>query len=130
MLPKYIWGILWASTALASQVPTVCLVTSYQLLCADFYVRTIDRCITNSLATDIFVKDKEICYVVYPDRCISADFCPQAQVYLKLYALSSGTRWVQLTLLNYSVLFTLHYAVLSLNLCCDTKRFAVTPKDF
>ena len=86
MLLKYFWGMLCASGAMASQVsvPSSCTVTGFQLLCATFYIKTIDRCIANSLPTDIFVKEKEICYTVHPDRCISADFCPQAQVHLKL----------------------------------------------
>ena len=82
MLPKYIWGIFWASVALASNVPGPCLVTSVQILCSTFYIRTLDKCISNSLPTDIFIKEEEnqVCYVVHPDRCIPSDFCPQAKV--------------------------------------------------
>lgn len=90
MLHKNIWSFLWTVTilqavALASKagqpVPSQCYLTSVQILCADFYIKTIDKCILNSLPTDIFVKaEKEICYVVHPERCISADFCPQAKV--------------------------------------------------
>ena len=89
MLLKPILGFFLFGTflqaVLASNIPpSECLITSVQLLCANFYVRTLDRCISNSLPTDIFVKSKEeICYVLFPDRCISADFCPQVQVDLK-----------------------------------------------
>ena len=87
MFQKYICGLLWTAivlqaASLASEVPSPCLVTSVQILCANFYVRTIDRCILNSLPSDIFIKGAEICYVVHPERCISSDFCPQAQVKL------------------------------------------------
>lgn len=87
MPPKHTWGLflfgtlLQAALASSNSPPSECLVTSVQLLCANFYVRTIDRCISNSEPTDIFVKSKdEICYVLFPDRCISADFCPQVEV--------------------------------------------------
>ena len=85
MLPKYIWSFLWTAAifeaALASPtVPSDCTITSFQLLCSSFYVKTLDKCISNSLPSDIFVKENQICYVVHPERCIEADFCPQARV--------------------------------------------------
>lgn len=83
MPQKNIWGLIWTAiichaAAQALSVPSPCLVTSVQLLCASFYSRTIDKCISNSLPTDIFVKGQEICYVVFPERCVASDFCPQA----------------------------------------------------
>ena len=43
----------------------------------------MDRCISQSLPSDLFIKGNEICYVVYPERCIAADFCPEIQVQIK-----------------------------------------------
>ena len=82
---RLVWGLLWASMTIvfANKVPQKYYITSVQLLCSSFYVRTIDKCISNSLTSDIFSQGSKICYVVHPDRCISADFCPDAQVYLK-----------------------------------------------
>ena len=80
MFPRIGLAILCASVALASQVPSQCQLTSFQILCSTFYVRTIEKCISNSLPGDIFIKGNEICYVVHPERCISSDFCPAPQV--------------------------------------------------
>lgn len=81
----FLFGTLLQAVLTSNIPPSECLVTSFQLLCVNFYARTIDKCISNSLPGDIFVKSKdEICYVLFPDRCISTDFCPQAQVHLKL----------------------------------------------
>lgn len=86
MLNKYSWCLLWTAATLcdfsvsSTGIPTRCYLTASQILCATFYVRTIERCISQSLPSDLVIKENQICYAVHLDRCIAADFCPEIQV--------------------------------------------------